>query len=171
LRCSASPFRRRSSDLVANGHVYPKTDQIRGIADFKQSDVLFRNLGNGRYADVSSTAGPGLQVVASSHGSAFGDYDNDGDVDILVSNNNEPPTLLRNDGGNKQNGLMVKCIGTRSNRSAIGARVRVIVGPRAQTQEVVSGSGFSPKAISVCTLVYARRERPIRRKLPGPAVS
>lgn len=141
MRCSADPF-RRSSDLVANGYVYPETDQIRGIAGFKQSNVLFRNLRNGRFADVSSMAGPGLKVVASSHGSAFADYDNDGDVDILVSNNNEPPSLLRNDGGNKQNWLMVKCVGTRSNRSAIGARVRVIVGPRAQAQEDESGSGF-----------------------------
>jgi len=128
--------------FVANGHVYPEADRIRGIAGFKQPNVLFRNLGNGRYADVSPTAGPGLQVVASSHGSAFADYDNDGDVDILVSNNNEPPTLLRNDGGNKQNWLMVKCVGTRSNRSAIGARVRVIAGQHAQMQEVVSGSSF-----------------------------
>ena len=128
--------------FVANGHVYPEADRIRGIAGFKQPNVLFRNLGNGRFADVSSAAGPGLKVVASSHGCAFADYDNDGNVDILVSNNNEPPTLLRNDGGNKQNWLGVKCVGTRSNRSAIGARVRVTTGQHAQMEEVVSGSSF-----------------------------
>jgi hypothetical protein len=128
--------------FVANGHVYPEADQIPGIAGFKQPNLLFRNLGNGRFVDVSSTAGPGLKIVASHHGCAFADYDNDGDVDILVSNNNEPPNLLRNDGGNKRNWLLVKCLGTRSNRSAIGARVRVVTGRHTQLEEVISGSSF-----------------------------
>jgi hypothetical protein len=128
--------------FVANGHVYPEADRTPGIPGFKQPKVLFRNLGNGRFADVSSTAGPGLKIVASSHGCAFADYDNDGDIDILVSNNNQPPTLLRNDGGNKRNWLLVKCLGTRSNRSAIGARVRVVTGQHAQMEEVISGSSF-----------------------------
>ena len=128
--------------FVANGHVYPEADRTPGIAGFKQPKVLFRNLGNGRFADVSSTAGPGLKILASSHGCAFADYDNDGDIDILVSNNNQPPTLLRNGGGNKRNWLLVKCLGTRSNRSAIGARVRVVTGQHAQMEEVISGSSF-----------------------------
>ena len=128
--------------FVANGHVYPEADRIPGIAGFKQPKVLFHNLGNGRFADVSSVGGPGLKVVGSSHGCAFGDYDNDGDIDILVSNNNQPPNLLRNDGGDKHNWLMVKCLGTRSNRIAIGARVRAVTGTHAQIEEVVSGSSF-----------------------------
>ncbi len=128
--------------FVADGHVYPEADRIKGIPGFKQPNVLFRNLGNGRFADVSSTAGPGLKIVASSHGCAFADYDNDGDIDILISNNNEPPDLLRNEGGNKRHWLLVKCLGTRSNRSAIGARVRVVSGQRAQMEEVISGSSF-----------------------------
>jgi hypothetical protein len=128
--------------FVANGHVYPEADRIPGIAGFKQPNLLFRNLGHGRFADVSSTAGPGLKIVASSHGSAFADYDNDGDLDILVSNNNEPPNLLRNEGGNKRHWLLVKCVGTRSNRSALGARVRVVAGQHTQTEEVMSGSSF-----------------------------
>jgi len=128
--------------FVANGHVYPEADKIPGIAGFKQPNLLFRNLGNGRFADVSSAAGPGLKSVASHHGCAFADYDNDGDIDILVSNNNEPPNLLRNDGGNKRNWLLVKCLGTRSNRSAIGTRVRVVTGQHAQIDEVMSGSSF-----------------------------
>ena len=128
--------------FVADGHVYPEADRIPGIPGFKQPKVLFRNLGNGRFADVSSTAGPSLKIVASSHGCAFADYDNDGDIDILVSNTNAPPTLLRNDGGNKRHWLLVKCVGTRSNRSAIGARVRVVTGQHAQMEEVISGSSF-----------------------------
>jgi hypothetical protein len=128
--------------FVANGHVYPEADRIQGIAGFKQPNVLFRNLGNGRFADVSSTAGSGLRIVASSHGSAFADYDRDGDVDILVTNNNEPANLLRNDNARKNNWLMVKCVGIRSNRSAIGARVRVRSKGHSQMEEIVSGSGF-----------------------------
>ena len=128
--------------FVANGHVYPEADRIPGIIGFKQRNLLYRNLGNGRMADVTSTAGPGLQIVESSHGSAFADYDNDGDVDIVVTNNNAPSNLLRNQDGNKKNWLTVKLVGTRSNRSAIGARVRVATGSRAQTEEVISGSSF-----------------------------
>jgi hypothetical protein len=128
--------------FVANGHVYPEADRIPGLAGFHQPKVLFHNLGNGRFADVSAAAGPGLKVLASSHGCAFADYDNDGDIDILVSNNNAPPNLLRNDGGNKHNWLMVKLLGTRSNRSAIGARVRATTGQHSQMEEVISGSSF-----------------------------
>ncbi len=128
--------------FVANGHVYPEADRIRGIAGFKQPNLLFRNLGNGHFLDVSSTAGPGLKILASSHGCAFADYNNDGNIDVLVSHNNEPPSLLRNEGGNKRNWLLVKCVGTRSNRSAIGARVRLVAGQHAQMQEVISGSSF-----------------------------
>jgi hypothetical protein len=128
--------------FVANGHVYPEADRIPGIIGFKQRNLLYRNLGNGRFADVSATAGPGLKAEGSSHGTAFADYDNDGDVDIAVSNNNAPPNLLRNQGGNKKNWIAVKLVGTRSNRSAIGARVRVTVGGQSQMQEVTSGSSF-----------------------------
>lgn len=128
--------------FVANGHVYPEADKIPGIPGFKQPNLLYRNLGNGRFADVSSQAGPGVAFRASSHGCAFGDYDNDGDVDVIVSNNNEPPQLLRNQGGNENNWLTVKCVGTRSNRSGIGARVRVTSAQHTQLAEVMSGSSF-----------------------------
>jgi hypothetical protein len=128
--------------FVANGHVYPEADRIPGIIGFKQQNLLYRNLGNGRFADASGAAGPGLAIIASSHGSAFADYDNDGDVDILVTNNNAASNLLRNQGGNKKNWLVLKLVGTRSNRSAIGARVRVVTGSHAQMEEVVSGSSF-----------------------------
>jgi hypothetical protein len=128
--------------FLANGHVYPEADRIAGIAGFKQPNLLYRNMGQGKFVDVSAAAGPSLRLRASSHGSASGDYDNDGDIDILVSNNNEPSHLLRNEGGNKGNWLTLKLAGTRSNRSAIGARVRVAAGGRAQIGEVTSGSSF-----------------------------
>ena len=126
----------------ANGHVYPEVDQRKSHVTFKEPNLLYRNLGNGRFEDVSAKAGPGVSQAFSSHGCAFGDFDNDGDVDIIIVNNNDPPSLLRNDGGNKNNWIKVKCIGTRSNRSAIGARVRVVTGQHAQMDEVMSGSSF-----------------------------
>jgi hypothetical protein len=84
--------------------------------------------------------GPGITERFSSRGCAFGDYDNDGDVDILVLNMNDPPSLLRNDGGNKNNWIKVKLLGTQCNRTAIGARVQVVTGKHSQMDEVHSGT-------------------------------
>jgi enediyne biosynthesis protein E4 len=83
-----------------------------------------------------------LQAANLGRGCAFGDFDNDGDVDILVNNLDGPPTLLRNDGGNRQNALLIKCVGTRSNRSGIGTRVKVSCGEHNQIDEVRSGSSY-----------------------------
>ena len=84
--------------------------------------------------------GPGISERFSSRGAAFGDYDNDGDIDALILNMNDLPSLLRNDGGNQQNWIKIKLIGTKCNRTAIGARVRVITGKHTQMDEVHSGS-------------------------------
>jgi hypothetical protein len=102
--------------------------------------LVYKNLGNGRFQDVYSQMGPGISEQFSSRGAAFGDYDNDGDIDALVLNLNDPPSLLRNDGGNKQNWIKIKLVGTQCNRTAIGARVRVVTGKHAQMDEVNSGS-------------------------------
>jgi hypothetical protein len=83
--------------------------------------------------------GPGISERFSSRGAAFGDYDNDGDMDVLVLNMNDPPSLLRNEGGNRQNWIKIKLIGTKCNRTAIGARVRVTTGKHTQMDEVRSG--------------------------------
>jgi hypothetical protein len=99
-------------------------------------------LGNGRFEDVSREAGSAVRAVNLARGCAFGDFDNDGDVDIVVNNLDGPPTLLRNDGGNRNNWIMIKCVGTRSNRSAIGARARVVSGTHSQMDEVMSGSSY-----------------------------
>jgi hypothetical protein len=109
---------------------------------FKEPKILYRNLRNGRFEDVSARAGTGLGLLRSARGVAFGDFDNDGDLDIVVTNMNDTPTLLRNDGGNKNRWLKVKTIGTRSNRTGIGARVRVVVGNHVQTDEVRSGGSY-----------------------------
>ena len=90
----------------------------------------------GKFEQLIEEAGPGISAPHASRGVAFGDFDNDGDVDILVLNMNEVPSLLRNDGGNKNNWINIKLLGTVCNRTAIGARVRVVVGRHAQMDEV-----------------------------------
>jgi hypothetical protein len=134
--------------FIVNGHVLDNAEVFDPTTSYCQRNILFRNNGpdrKGRYtfSDVSSTAGPGLAVVKSSRGAAFGDYDNDGDVDILIANCGDSPTLLRNDGGNQAgHWLRVGLKGVKSNRSGIGARVRVIAGDLVQIGEVTSGSSL-----------------------------
>src|ERR1019366_10430889 len=107
---------------------------------FNSRSHFYRNLGNEKFQEVSKEMGPGITARHSSRGCAFGDYDNDGDVDVIVNNMNEIPSLLRNDGGNKNNWIKVKLIGTRCDRTAIGARVRVVTGKHAQMDEVHCGT-------------------------------
>ena len=102
--------------------------------------LVYKNMGGGKFKDVSAELGPGISERFSSRGAAFGDYDNDGDIDVLILNMNDVPSLLRNDGGNSQNWIKVKLIGTKCNRTAIGARVRVVTGNHAQMDEVHSGA-------------------------------
>jgi hypothetical protein len=99
-------------------------------------------LGNGTFEELIEEAGPGIAATHCSRGCAFGDFDNDGDVDILVVNLSEPPSLLRNDVRGNHHWLKVKLIGTKSNRSAIGARVVVHYGTKKQAQEIISQSSF-----------------------------
>src|SRR6202035_2355314 len=99
-----------------------------------------RNQGDGKFKDVSAQMGPGISEKFSSRGCAIGDFDNDGGMDVLVLNMNDPPSLLHNVGGNKNNWIKLKLIGTKCNRTAVGARARVITGAHAQMDEVHSGS-------------------------------
>ena len=103
---------------------------------------MFRNLGDGRFEELIDEAGPGVAAAHTSRGCAFGDFDNDGDVDIVVANMNEPPSLLRNDVSGGGHWLKVLLVGTQSNRSAIGARVTARYGGRTQAQEVTAQSSF-----------------------------
>ena len=128
--------------FMSNGHVFPTVDTKRLHVTFKQRKTVYRNLGNGSFTDVTSATGPAVTQPHSSRGTAFGDFDNDGDVDVAVINMNEAPSLLRNDCRSRNNWLKVKCIGTKSNRSAVGARVRVITGQHSQINEVMSGSSY-----------------------------
>jgi enediyne biosynthesis protein E4 len=124
------------------GSVYPEIEKVLPNYPFKSPRILFRNLKNGKFEELMDQAGPGVSTPHASRGCAFGDFDNDGDVDILVMNLNEPPSLLRNDVTGTNHWIKVKLIGTKSNRSAIGARVTAHYGGKVQAQEVLSQSSF-----------------------------
>ncbi len=128
--------------FLVTGSVYPEIEGKVPGYPYKTARVIFRNLGNGKFEELIENAGPGVAAVHSSRGCAFGDFDNDGDLDILIVNLNEPPSLLRNDITGDRRWLKVKLIGTRSNRSAIGARVIARYDGKQQVQEVVSQSSY-----------------------------
>ncbi len=124
------------------GTVYPEVEKIIPDYKFKSQRVVFRNLGNGSFEEVSELCGRAVLEPHSSRGCAFGDFDNDGNVDILIMNMSEPPSLLKNQNRSGNRWLTVKAVGARSNRSAIGARVVVTAGERRQMREVTSGSSY-----------------------------
>ena len=123
--------------FAVTGGVYPV---LRGT--YKTPRVIFRNLGEGQFEQLLGPCGPAVDALHTSRGCAFGDFDNDGDVDILVVNQNEPPSLLRNDLAGGNHWIKIKLIGTKSNRSAIGARVTVRYGDKVQAQEALSQSSY-----------------------------
>jgi len=128
--------------FLTAGNVYPEVERKLPQYANKNPRAVFRNLGNGTFEELVEQAGPGVAAAHCSRGCAFGDFDNDGDVDILIVNLNEPPSLLRNDLSGNNHWLKVKLIGTKSNRSAIGARVLVRYGAKTQAQEVLSQSSY-----------------------------
>ncbi|HWT02817.1 MAG TPA: CRTAC1 family protein [Pyrinomonadaceae bacterium] len=137
----------RPDIMIATGSVYPEVEKVFKEYPHRGPRLVYQNLGNGRFQDVSTATGPGVLSPKSSRGCAFGDFDNDGDVDALVMNMNEPPQLLRNDynEGRRRgpnNWLQLQLTGTKSNRTAIGARVIIRVGSNVQAQEVASQSSY-----------------------------
>ena len=128
--------------FFTTGMVYPEVEQSDPAAPFKTPNVLFRNLGGGKFEELLDLAGPAMQELHSSRGAAFGDFDNDGDMDILIMNMNEPPSLLRNDLSGASHWLKVLLIGMTSNRSAIGAQVVARYGERRQVQAVLGQSSY-----------------------------
>jgi hypothetical protein len=130
--------------FVASGHVYPQVDRARLAPEtYAQGNQVLRNLGDGAFADVTASAGGGLSVIKSSRGAAFGDYDNDGRVDVLVVNMDDTLTLLRNATKSTHHWLAVRTIGGKSNRDGIGARVRVRAGGRDQAGEVRTSGSYA----------------------------
>ena len=127
---------------VANGHVHENIDVLSEGFTFAQPNQLFHSDGDGTFTEVSSRSGSHFIDSQVSRGVAYADYDNDGDLDILVNNLGDRPNLLRNDGGNRENWLAVHPIGGASNRNAIGSRVWVRAGQLEMMREVHSGSSY-----------------------------
>jgi hypothetical protein len=128
--------------LIAAGTVYPELERVYAKYPAKNPRLVFRNLGNGRFVELGDDAGPGIFARHMSRGCAFGDFDNDGDVDVLIMNINEPPSLLRNDAPSGNHWIKVKLEGVKSNRSAIGARVLAHYGGKTQAQSVMSQTSY-----------------------------
>jgi hypothetical protein len=124
------------------GSVYPEVEKKYPQFAHRTPRVIFRNLGGGKFEELLGAAGPGIEDPHASRGAAFGDFDNDGDIDILIMNQNEPPSLLRNDVSGNDHWLKVKLVGTKSNRSAIGATVIASYGGRKQAQAVLAQSSY-----------------------------
>ena len=135
--------------LMSNGHVYPEVDNSKTDLKYAEHKYLYRNLRNGRFEEVTEKGGPGILEKAPARGCAFGDYDNDGDIDVVVNCINAPPQLLRCDSTLDRNWIKVKLVGTKSNRSGIGSRVTVTATtspdgqrPLVQMDELRSGGSY-----------------------------
>ena len=125
---------------IANGNVMATAAQVRAGAKYAQRNLLLRNTG-GRFQDMKEQAGPGFSPEMVSRALAAGDIDNDGDLDLLITNNNDRTNLLLNEGG-RANAILVRAIGTRSNRSGIGTRLTLVTAGRRQVRDVQSGSSY-----------------------------
>jgi enediyne biosynthesis protein E4 len=128
--------------FLVNGHVFPEIERLHIDIHYRDRAILYENLGNGRFRDISQQGGPALLEKHSSRGAAFGDFDNDGAVEIAVNNQNEAPSLLKQAMKPPGHWVLLKLTGTRSNRSALGARVKLVAGGRAQYGEVRSGGSY-----------------------------
>ncbi len=125
-----------------NGHVYPEVERLKIDIHYKERRIVYRNLGNGTFEDISERAGAPILELHPSRGAAFGDFDNDGAVEVVVNNQNEAPSLLKLTRPPPGNWVILKLEGVRSNHSAIGARVSVTAGGRTQIDEVRSGGSY-----------------------------
>jgi hypothetical protein len=132
--------------FLVNGHVYPEVWQLQTEAAYKQRKVVYRNRRDGGFEDVSERLGPPLSEPRAGRGAALGDYDNDGDVDVLVNNVHEAPDLYRLDTRGGNHWLTLRLVGTRSNRSAIGARVACRAGGATQVDEVRGGGSYASQS-------------------------
>jgi hypothetical protein len=128
--------------LVVNGHVYPQVDRAGLSTAYRQPKLLYRNRRDGTFSEIGQDAGPAMTAADVGRGAAFGDLDNDGDVDVVINNLDGGPTLLRNDGGSQNGFVVIDLVGRRSNRSAFGARVKVTSGDLVQIGERRSGGSY-----------------------------
>jgi hypothetical protein len=132
--------------FAANGHIEESITKVQPKIAFKQPPLLFRNLGNGTFEHASPSVGAAFNVPLVARGAAHGDYDRDGDLDILITNNHGPARLLRNDGGNRRQWITIRTVGAKSNRSGLGAIVRVQSASGKQWATVRSGSSYASQS-------------------------
>ncbi|HYI94094.1 MAG TPA: CRTAC1 family protein, partial [Bryobacteraceae bacterium] len=128
--------------FAANGHIDEEIGRVQPKISFKQPALLFRNIGKGRFENATNSAGSALSIPVVARGAAHSDFDRDGDLDILVTTNHGPARLLRNDGGSANRWITVRLTGAQSNKSALGAVVRVETPSGKQWQTVHSGSSY-----------------------------
>ena len=128
--------------FIACGHLYDNVDLFSDVTSYEVRNILLRNTGDGRFADVSAESGDGMLPKLSSRGAAFDDLDNDGDVDAVILNSRKPPTILRNDSPRDHHWIQVRLKGRTTNRDGVGARVTVVAGDLTQIDEVHSGRGY-----------------------------
>jgi enediyne biosynthesis protein E4 len=157
--------------FAANGHIDEGIGRVQPKVQYQEPPLLFRNVGQGKFESVGSSMGPAFNVPNVARGAAHGDYDRDGDLDVLITNNHGPARLLRNDGGNRQRWISVKAAGTKVNRSAIGAIVRVESASGKQWQMVRSGSSYCSQSDLAVTFGLGQDQtvRSVEVEWPGGA--
>ena len=127
---------------IANGDVIDNISLFRDSTSYGQRKLLLRNDGTGKFKDVSLASGPGFTLKKPGRSLSTADIDNDGDLDLLIGNVGQTPDLLRNDGGNRLNSLLIRTLGSKSNRDGIGARLKLMVGGKVLIREVKAGSSY-----------------------------
>ena len=128
--------------VIANGHILDNIRLYHAGTAYAEPKLVFKNDGRGVFENVSGRLGPNIEAPRVSRGLAAADFDNDGDLDLLVSNNGQAPLLLRNDGGNRNHWLEIHLSGVRSNRDGVGARVKVVAGGLVSYDEVKGGMSY-----------------------------
>ncbi len=128
--------------FIANGHVYEEVERVSPESHYKQINSLFHNDTHGKFVEVTKSSGDGFATPYAGRGAAFADFDNDGNVDIVVANAGDPPLLLHNGGSGGNHFLNFKLVGTKSNRDAMGARIKLRAVGVSQIREIAGGGSY-----------------------------
>ena len=155
--------------FMANGHVYPEVETAPVDSTYKQRKILYQNSGGGTFEDVSLRTGLGIRLEKSARGAAFGDLFHTGQVDIVINNMNDTPSLLHNFRNSSNHQLKLKLMGTQTNQNALGARVTIEVKGRRSIHEVRSGGSFCSQNDFSVFLAWAAVRKPIRFRYFGQA--
>ena len=155
--------------FAANGHIDEEINRVQPKVHFQQSPLLFRNVGHGQFENVSGRMGADFERPIVARGAAYADFDHDGDLDVIINTNNGPAYLLRNDGGNRNHWLNIRLIGTKSNRSAIGAIVRIESASGKQWGMVRSGSSYCSQSDLALTFGLGNDNKVTRLEVDWPS--